>query len=183
MALASVITSLLIVEPASPAPSQAPPAKITWFPPRVELVLRPGDSAAGNYVISNTRDLGDVVLEAVPEIAPFVTVEPQAFANLSAEEGTVVRLSFSIPDSTPLGTYNGAVHVRSNTSPVRTYARPLPVILRVENLLPPAPDALQTFSSLADEIEAGDLDSALRRFPPSPLNRQVLMIAQRRPCT
>ncbi len=54
----------------------------------------------------------NVVIEAVPEIASFLTIQPNSFANVPANQPQSVRVSFVIPTGTTLGTYDGTLHVR-----------------------------------------------------------------------
>lgn len=86
--------------------------KISWSTPSLDLILSPGESTSRNLTFSSDRDLTNVTLEAVPEIARFVTLQPTSFASIPAGHPQPVHLAFAIPTGTALGTYDGTIHVR-----------------------------------------------------------------------
>ncbi len=70
----------------------------------------------------------NVILEAVPEIAGFLTIQPSTFASVSANQAQPVHVSFSIPAGTTLGTYSGTVHLRVGST---TLPQTLKVVVNV----------------------------------------------------
>jgi hypothetical protein len=138
----------LIARPMSPAP--VPPAlpakpaitpspaqtrsttstqpKITWSQNQVEVILAPTESTSRDLTFSSSLDLQNVVIEAVPEIAGFLTIQPNAFASVPASQAQSGHVSFSIPTGTMFGTYDGTIHLRVGST---TFPQTLKVIVDV----------------------------------------------------
>ena len=109
------ILLLLIVRPLSPAPSSRQP-KITWSAKSTEIILPPGETTAQDISFTSSASLQNIVLEPVPEIAPFLTVQPTSFRSVAAGQPEGVHITFSIPPGAAFGSYAGTVHVQSGTS-------------------------------------------------------------------
>src|SRR6185369_14087067 len=93
------------------APSSAQP-KITWSLSKIEVTLSPGESTSKNVTFSSNQAIKNVAIEPVPQIAPFVTMQPSTLASMPAGEAQGVRLSFSVPPGATLGEYQGTIHAR-----------------------------------------------------------------------
>lgn len=89
--------------------------KITWFEKQIEIILSPGETASKNLTFTSTLGLQNIVIEAVPEIAGFITIQPNTFANVSANQPQQVSINFSISSGTTLGTFEGTIHVRTGS--------------------------------------------------------------------
>lgn len=104
----------------SPTPSLAPTVaaqpspqpRITWSEKQVEVILSPGESTVRDLTFTTSLNVQNIVIEPVPELAPFVSIQPNNFVNVPAGQQQSVRLTFSIPAGATLGTYDGTVHVR-----------------------------------------------------------------------
>lgn len=121
-----------------PAASQP---KITWSESQIELILSPGESASKELTFTSTQDLNDITIWPVPELAPFLSVQPESFANVPANQPQHVRLDFSASETAPLGTYDGTIHIRSGS---RTLPHTLKIIIHIAGVgaaifLPPDP--------------------------------------------
>lgn len=92
------------------SPSTQP--KITWSENQIEVILSPGESTSKDLTFTSDLNIQNIVIEPVPTLAPFVSVQPNSFADVPAGQPQSVRLLFSIPQGTALGTYDGTVHVR-----------------------------------------------------------------------
>src|SRR5438128_8028298 len=53
--------------------------KITWSQNQIEMILSPGESTSRAVTFASNLDLQNIVVEAVPEIAGFLSVEPNSF--------------------------------------------------------------------------------------------------------
>jgi hypothetical protein len=51
----------------------------------------------------------------VPQIAPFVTVQPSSISSLAANQVQSMHISIAIPSGITLGTYSGTIHVLSGS--------------------------------------------------------------------
>lgn len=118
-----------------------PSPKITWSQNQIEVTLSTGESTEKDLTFSSTLALQDVVIEPVPEIAPFLSVQPGALASVPADQDQPVRLSVHVPAGATLGTYEGTVHIRSGT---RTVPQTVKVIVNAWN--ESAPTAGLTFN-------------------------------------
>lgn len=92
------------------SPSTQP--KISWSQKQLELILSPGETATRSLTFTSDQSLQNIVIEPVPELAPFLSIQPNTFANVPAGQPQSVRFTFSIPATATLGTYDGTVHVR-----------------------------------------------------------------------
>src|SRR2546425_749434 len=70
--------------PAQSASTSSTQPKITWSQNQVEVILAPTESASSDLTFSSSIDLQNVVIEAVPEIAGFLSLQPNSFANVSS---------------------------------------------------------------------------------------------------
>jgi hypothetical protein len=130
--------------------------KITWSNNPIEVFIAPGESSSENAHFASTLGLRDVMIEPVPGIAGFLAIQPSSITNIPAGLPQQVKVSFSIPQSTPLGIYEGAIHARIGN---QTLPETLKVILNVwrritepglnfSYLLPPAWTATTTDSTV-----------------------------------
>ena len=113
-------------------------AQITWSEPRITMSLAPGQGLQKTLSFTSDRDLPNVTVEPVPEIAGFLTsVQPGSFTNVIAGQPRSVSFSFLIPSRTAQATYDGTIHIRSGS---RTLADTLKVLIDVSlQGLPPDP--------------------------------------------
>src|SRR6266851_4624494 len=86
--------------------------KITWAPSSTDLILPPGESTDGDFTFTSSVGLQNAVIGAVPEIAGFLSVQPNSFASIPAGQMQSVHVSFFIPAGSALGTHSGTIHVR-----------------------------------------------------------------------
>jgi len=114
VALAILALSVYLVASgfSSKKPAPSPQPKITWSEEQVEVILSPSENMFKDVTFTSTLDIKNIIIEAVPEIAGFVSIQPNSFASVPANQVQSVRLSFLIPQGAILGTYEGTVHVR-----------------------------------------------------------------------
>lgn len=127
--LVSVALTLTVLCSALPTSSGYAKSPISWSEERIEITLPPGGTGVRNVTFTGSRALQNIALEPVPEIAGFLSVEPGSFTDVPAGEQQSVQLSFSIPEGTSVGTYDGTVHVRSGN---RTISQTLKVVIHVQ---------------------------------------------------
>jgi len=89
--------------------------KLKWTAASLALTLSPGDTATRIVTLTSDTTIGNIQLEAVPAIAPFLTIQPTSFSTFPANQSQTVRLLFTIPQGTTLGTYDGTIHVRNGS--------------------------------------------------------------------
>jgi|GEM_PF-5253551 len=127
LAQPSPAASSLLTPPASPEPQKSTTStqpKITWSEKQVEVILSPAESAPKSLTFASSLDFTDAVIEAAPEIAGFLTIQPSTFANVPANQPQQVMVNFAIPSTAALGTFEGTIRVR-------TGSQTLPATLKV----------------------------------------------------
>lgn len=102
--------------------------KVTWSTSSTSVTLSPGESTSEDISFSSSGALGSLAIEAVPEIARFVSIQPSAVASMTAGQQESAHLSFLIPAATALGTYTGTIHIRNGE---RTLPQTLKVTINV----------------------------------------------------
>ncbi len=118
--------ALVSASPASGATSTQP--KITWSTTSISVILSPGESTSSSLTFTSSQKLSSASLSVVPQIASFVTVQPNSIANVAANQAQSVQLLFSIPTAAALGTYDGTLQLKSGTT---TFPQTVKVIVNV----------------------------------------------------
>jgi hypothetical protein len=112
-------------------------ASVTWSRPEIRAYVAKGYRQEVTVSFRSTSPLEDIALEVVPELRPFVSLEPGKFATVPANQDQTVIIAMVIPASAEIGTRDGTIHVRSGTA---TVAKPLAVSLTIDPIpLPPDP--------------------------------------------
>lgn len=126
----------------TPAPGAAPSStqpEITWSATSTEIILPPGETTVQDLSFTSSASLQNIVLRPVPEIAPFLAIQPASFPSVAAGQPEGVHITFSIPPGATFGSYAGTVHVQNGTS---TLPQTLKVTIVVTKqgviLVPPA---------------------------------------------
>jgi hypothetical protein len=114
---------------------------IRWSPDRVKETVAQGGSKTALVSFSSTRDLTDVSVSIGRELAPYVTASPSFLPSIQAATTTTVTLTFSAPVDARLRAHEGALRLHASGKSERTYARPLPVRVRIIRNHPPVADA------------------------------------------
>jgi len=106
-----------------------PGYQITWAPPRVSAAVSPGGSWEGSVSFTSSIDLVGAELSVVPELAPFVSIDPQSFPAVVAGTLNTVHVRIAVPDDAELDVaYEGTIRVRVGR---RIYPQPLRVNIYV----------------------------------------------------
>lgn len=112
-----------------PPPAAAKPA-ITWSPASLDETISPSDTKTVEVLFTPSEDLANVALKVVPELQPFVQASPLSFPALVKGQTVSVQLTVSAVTGSPLGTFEGTVHLVDGSG-TRRLARPLSVVVRV----------------------------------------------------
>ncbi len=129
LALVVVGVSLFVLgrEP-SPSPTPSPASlsatfaaattqpKITWSTTSINVILSPGESTSSDLTFTSSQTLTNVTLSVVPQIAPFVTVQPNSIPSLATNQAQAVHLSIALATTTKFGTYDGTLQLKSGTT-------------------------------------------------------------------
>jgi hypothetical protein len=144
-ATSSLVESLPTVA-GGPPPAEADPV-IKWNPKSISEAILAGESKTISVRFTSEEDLRDVVVRVTREIAPFVRVDPSAFARVVEDETMNLSITMSVPPDALPHTVRGTIQLRGQEDERRAQqknlAKPLPVTLRVQR--PEEPEAV-TFS-------------------------------------
>jgi len=75
------------------------------------------------------RELNNVKLKVVPELASLVSVTPSSFEKIASGTVQTVKVTFAVPKNTAVQTLRGTISVKEG---FKTIARPLPVVLNTQ---------------------------------------------------
>jgi len=114
--------------PSAQKSSSSTQPKIIWSESRIEVTLSPGESIPKSLTFTSTLAFTNAVIEGVPEIARFFSLQPNTFTNVPANQPQQVAVAFSIPEGTAFGTYEGTVHLKSGS---QTLPQTLKIIVNV----------------------------------------------------
>lgn len=123
---AVMAASILIARVSAAQGIPQPP--ITWSSPQLLVILSPGEGTSRDVTFVSAQDLPASTIQAVPEIAPFTAFVPSNLPVVSANAVQRVHISFFVPSSQALGTYEGTIHVQVGN---RTVPATLKVTVRV----------------------------------------------------
>jgi len=110
-----------------PSPQASPGPTINWTPIKITETISPSDSKLVGVSFVPDKDLNNVVVFVVPELQPYVEVNPNSFAHVSAGAPIVLTIEFSAPFAAELGNFEGSIHIKNS----RTYPKPLPINLNI----------------------------------------------------
>lgn len=86
---------------------------VTWDQESVSVLVVKGDQREVGLTFTSAWTLGDVYLRVVPEIEPFVSVEPSDVFRVRRGDEVPVSLTISADAAEEFGTLAGALEVRS----------------------------------------------------------------------
>jgi hypothetical protein len=124
----SFTTPLVSISPVATFAATTTQPKITWSTTSVNIILSPGESTSSDLTFTSSQNLTNVTLGVVPQIAPFVAVQPSTISSLAANQTQSVHLSMAIAAATAFGTYDGTLRLKSGAT---TFPQTLKVSLSV----------------------------------------------------
>ena len=163
------------------APSLAtaqPPLPLEWNPGNIELSVPRGGTQLLNVRLTANSDINDLSFFVVPEISGFVSVEAARLTSAIAGQSYDLLLRIGVPSSTPVGLYEGTVHVRDGP-------RTVPAVLQITLEVIDAPGNLNSLVLASDSgglpdpvrfVIQGDIGSSFRAewtLESSPLGSNV----------
>jgi hypothetical protein len=168
--------------------------RVQWSVPAVSIVLPPGESVVTKVSLSSSAPVQNVSLEAVPEIARIIAIQPQNIPSLAPNQPQVVNLTFSVPVNSAIGILEGTIHLRTGS---RTLPDTLKVTVGISSqrvsitaptgfsinanvLSQGGPVALNNFGSKYQSggvlpPSGAEIDITRRPLPPPPLNDAIAL--------
>jgi hypothetical protein len=98
---------------------------VVWVPDRIEERITEEETKEIEVAFVSTVDLSNVDLRIVPELQPFIRIEPSHFNSIDAHTLNEVTISISIPENTEPNRYEGTIHIKEGR-------RTLPQTLKIE---------------------------------------------------
>lgn len=118
-----LIAVILFFPSSSPATSV-----IKWTPASITETISPGGSKVINVSFTSSEDIDNVTVRVVPELEPFIQVEPTSFSQIAIGQTVNLDIILSAGQDSPLGTFDGTVQLRAGSN---TMAKPLPVEVNI----------------------------------------------------
>ncbi len=112
-----------------PLVGAAPP--IAWTPGRIDQTLKTGVPVKVTVSFIASEDLGNVTVQVVPELKPFVSVDTPGLANITKGATVQVPLTMLAAPGLRESTVDGTIHLRPAAGKQGTIAKPLPVTLHI----------------------------------------------------
>jgi hypothetical protein len=95
--------------PVAPPPAETSVAStapaIAWSSNSVHIILSPGENGSRSLTFTSSEELRDVVVDAVPPIAGFLTISHSTISRVRSNPLQTIQLSFSIPNTATFGDY------------------------------------------------------------------------------
>lgn len=117
------ITLLTIAGPAAATP------EVAWKPSAVDETLALGEAREVRISLFATEELATVTARLVPELEPFIQVDPERLGPIRPGEPVNLVLRLSAPLSSPPRTVHGTLQLVNDGQPSRVFPRPLPIAL------------------------------------------------------
>jgi hypothetical protein len=90
--------------------------KVTWSPSTVYAGITSTTTVTKTLTFTSDQALIGVTVEAIPEIARFIQIQPNKFAHVPAGQPQTVQLIFSAPAASQFGAHDGTIHIRAGSS-------------------------------------------------------------------
>jgi murein DD-endopeptidase MepM/ murein hydrolase activator NlpD len=92
--------------------------RITWSENTLNVTLPSGGQTTRTLTFTSDQALENIVIEPVPTIARFVSVQPASIATVPVGQPLTITLNFSAPQGTKEGLYDGTIHVRRGAATI-----------------------------------------------------------------
>lgn len=113
---------------------------VSWEPSKLEVTVPNASTSTVEVSFTADKDLASVVVRIVPELTPFMSVEPSELGNIGKGETRTLTLLLAVPPETEPQSLDGTLQLRHDGKSAKNYSKPLPVELSIEPIdLPPDP--------------------------------------------
>jgi len=130
---------------------------VIWNPEKVEEIIGLGGTKDLTVTFESSISLENVNLWIVPELQPFVSIEPTRFETIEATRPYQIRVHLSVPYDTQTGFYDGTIHLKVGS---KTYPQTLKIKLNAVDLMTgaiPPPDTIPETATIQYITEDGEL--------------------------
>lgn len=129
----SLWIALVVVVAALALPALAKPS-VSWEPSKLQVTAVNASTSTVEVSFTAEKDLNDVVVRVVPELSPYVSVEPAELGDIERGSTHSLTLLLTVPPETEAQLLDGTIQLRQGTKPAKVYAKPLPVELELDRL-------------------------------------------------
>lgn len=124
--LFSVTLFVLVVVLVTPSSVPAVPV-ISWNPSYVADQIGTGQIKTIVVSFTSSEAAKDILVRVVPELQPFVQVNPSSILSIAKGQTANIKVTFSATKQSPIGAYRGTIQLRTKG----VLAKPLPVTIDV----------------------------------------------------
>ena len=125
LCVASMLTLVVVLLSAAPAP-------ITWTPATITATLTPGASTTRAVSFTSSQNLSNVIVRVVPALQPLVQVAPASFSSIAQGKPTTLTLTIAALASALPGTVTGTIQLRTGSGQQgQNLPLPLPVTITI----------------------------------------------------
>jgi hypothetical protein len=117
-----------------PVVAMAKTYPVTWEPKVINQTLGPGESVILSATFTSTDNLNNIDLWIVPELQPFVSVEPTHFDTIVKNVPVEITVRMSLPHYFETCNHDGTIHIKEKS---RTVSQALKVNLKIADLFCP----------------------------------------------
>lgn len=116
---------------------------INWTPPSVTQKVATGQTITVPVAFTASENINNALVRVVPTLAPFVATNPISFSSISKGQTVTLTLTISAVASSPIGTFEGTIQLKSGGQSNATFAKPLPVTVTTVTVIntPPISNA------------------------------------------
>jgi hypothetical protein len=86
--------------------------KITWSPGSIYAGITSTTTVTQTFTFTSDQQLQNVVIEPVPQIAPFIQIQPNTISTVATGQPQSIRITFRASGNTVYGAYDGTIHLR-----------------------------------------------------------------------
>lgn len=102
---------------------------VHWSQTSINAIIPQGGRKNVTIYLNALKPLGNIYLEPVPNIKPYIIISPESFPNVKSGDTIPINLNIHADSSAPLGLFSGVIHVRQSgvKNQRKVLARPLPI--------------------------------------------------------
>lgn len=145
-----LLAAILLAPSSSLAP--ATPAAM-WTPRSVTRVVGVGETLTVPVSFTASQDLDNVVVRIVPQLRPYVEIDPLMLGDIARGGTTKFNVVISPTASSQPQIVKGTIQLRSGNVPERTFLATLPVTVIIPDSLEVTPLAITPISSDETVVE------------------------------
>lgn len=127
----AALTAVAVFLIFSPEPSEPQGPAVHWTPSSLGRTVPAGNTIEVPVSFAANRDLKDVVIRVVPELADLVSVAPSDFGDVRKGQTLILTIVIAPSAMAAPETLDGVIQLRNGGETEKVYPKPLPVAIEV----------------------------------------------------